>query len=101
MTPYGTIVADPPWHTTAGPGWASGGRSRPLTYPTMSLDEIKALPVRDVAADVCHLYLWTTNGYLEASYTVARSWGFKPSTMLVWAKKPIGLGLGGGVDFDY
>jgi N6-adenosine-specific RNA methylase IME4 len=41
------------------------------------------------------LYLWTTNGYLEDSYRVARAWGFKPSTMNVWAKNPMGGGLGG------
>jgi N6-adenosine-specific RNA methylase IME4 len=43
----------------------------------------------------CVLFLWTINKYLEQSYEVARQWGFKPSTMLVWDKTPKGIGLGG------
>jgi N6-adenosine-specific RNA methylase IME4 len=61
----------------------------------MSVAAIAALPVGDMAEDDAHLYLWTTNAYLEAAYGVARAWGFKPSQMLVWAKAPRGLGLGG------
>ena len=92
---YQTICADPPWDVKRGPMWNSGGKSRPLEYPTMTLDAIKALPVKDLAATGCHLYLWTINKYVEAAYDVARAWGFEPSTLLVWAKAPHGYGLGG------
>jgi N6-adenosine-specific RNA methylase IME4 len=92
---YRTICADPPWDVKRGPTWNSGGTSRPLEYPTMTLDAIKALPVKELADDGCHLYLWTINKYVEAAYEVARSWGFEPSTLLVWAKAPHGFGLGG------
>lgn len=77
------------------PAWEPGGRNRPLPYPTMSLDEIEALPVRDLADDVAHLYVWTINRYVERTYTIARAWGFRPSALLVWAKTPRGLGGGG------
>lgn len=93
---YRTIVADPPWHVGRGPEWSSNGSSRPLTYPTMGLDEIKALPVASLAdPDGAHLYLWTINAYVEQAYAVARIWGFKPSTLLTWCKPRHGLGLGG------
>ena len=93
---YRTIVADPPWHVGRGPEWASNGASRPLTYPTMTVAEISALPVADLAhRGGAHLYLWTINAYLERTYDVARAWGFKPSTLLTWCKPPRGLGLGG------
>ena len=95
MGEFQCIVADPPWNVKAGPPWASGGKTRPLTYPTMSVEEIAALDVASLAADNAHLYLWTINKYVEQSYAVARAWGFKPSTLLVWAKNPHGLGLGG------
>ena len=92
---YRTIVADPPWDVGRGPEWASNGRSRPLTYPTMGLDDIARLPVRDLAEKNAHLYLWTINAYLEEAFDIARLWGFRPSTTLVWCKPPNGIGLGG------
>lgn len=95
MTAYRTIVADPPWSVGRGPEWASNGGSRPLTYPTMSVDEIAALPVREWADKTAHLYLWTINAYIEETYEIARTWGFKPSTLLTWCKPPNGIGLGG------
>jgi N6-adenosine-specific RNA methylase IME4 len=108
---FSCVVADPPWQVKAGPnggGYATRegatGKwnwrreslpARPLAYPTMSVEEIAALQVARVCADDAHLYLWTINRYVEAAYTVARAWGFEPSTLLTWAKKPMGGGLGG------
>lgn len=106
---YSTIVADPPWRVMGGSlvggvgegfDWQpitgrSHGPSRPLVYPTMSVAEIGALPVADLAAPDAALYLWTINAYVEDSYEVARAWGFTPSTLCVWAKNPMGGGLGG------
>lgn len=104
---YSTIVADPPWKVTAGRAmgaytmvdgkqiWtkAETVKSRALAYPTMTVDEIKALQVP--AADDAHLYLWTINRYVDEAFDIARSWGFKYSTLLTWAKNPKGAGLGG------
>lgn len=95
MSKYQIIYADPPWQVKAGPPWKSSGKSRDLGYPTMKLEDILALPVKNIVADDAHLYLWTINKYLEQSYGVAREWGFKPSTLITWCKKPHGLGLGG------
>lgn len=99
---YATIVADPPWNQKGGPlkgghgeGFVGTEGTRDLPYPTMTVEEIAALDVPSLAADNAALYLWTTNAYLEHAYDVARSWGFKPSTLCVWAKEPMGGGLGG------
>jgi N6-adenosine-specific RNA methylase IME4 len=102
------IVADPPWKVKAGRQLGQyvvqDGRqlfagpcpsARDLAYDTMSVDEIKALPVAAVAAVDAHLYLWTINRYVEQAYAVARAWGFEPSTLLTWAKNTMGGGLGG------
>jgi len=89
------IVADPPWRTTTGPQWKFNDNGhKPLAYPVMSLDEIKALPVGDVADEGAHLFLWTTNILVRQAYDVVEAWGFKPSVLLTWAKNPIGMGLG-------
>ena len=66
-----------------------------LPYPTMKLDDIKNLNVKELAEKDAHLYLWTINKYLEQSYDVARKWGFKPVTLITWCKPQHGLGLGG------
>jgi N6-adenosine-specific RNA methylase IME4 len=107
MTRYRTIVADPPWeHPDSGPRTANGnhwdtagagtaGKRSVVPYERMTRDQIKALPVPDLAADDAHLYLWTTNRFLRDGYEVVEEWGFKPSTLLTWCKAPMGLGLGG------
>lgn len=104
---YATVVADPPWDQKRGVAYSDGlaksgknyrresNRSRPMQYPTMTVDQIAALPV-DALADVnSHLYLWVTNKYIESGYDVARAWGFRPVVLLTWAKTPKGIGLGG------
>lgn len=106
---YRTIVADPPWDVKAGP--ASGSykvvdgvqvwnlaskKSRDLAYPSMTLEEIMALPLRELSEEDAHLYLWTTNGYLPQAFQVLQAWGFNYSTTLVWAKNPFGGGGLGG-----
>jgi N6-adenosine-specific RNA methylase IME4 len=100
---YRTIVADPPWpQKTRGTlqgreGWHdSHGASQPMRYQTMSVADIAAMPVRELADPAgCHLYLWATNRYLADAFDVARAWGFRFSTVLTWAKNPMGGGLGG------
>lgn len=91
---YRTIVADPPWRVHQPPVWKSGS-NRQLPYPTMTVAEIAALPVADMAYDDCHLYVWTINRYVEDTYNIVREWGFTPSTLLTWCKSPIGMGVGG------
>lgn len=96
--PYATIVVDPPWdHSDGSPPWSDSGRSRrhALPYSVMSVSEIARLPVADLAASGAHLYLWTTNRFLEAAFAVVRGWGFAPTTSLVWCKDPVGIGMGG------
>lgn len=97
---YRTIVADPPWEIEAFPKWFGSGEKgvTPTPYSFMSLEEICALPVKNLADNRdgdAHLYLWTITEYLPQAYDVARAWGFEPMAVLVWCKPPRGLGLGG------
>jgi Transcriptional activator, adenine-specific DNA m ethyltransferase len=62
-----------------------------LQYPTMSVDDICALPVRELAEDDAHLYLWTTQTFLRDTYRVLDAWGFRQGAMLVWSKPPKGV----------
>ena len=99
---YQTIVADPPWPiawkaSVSAPTTRARGRQfvKALPYNTMTLEQITALPVIDLSDSSSHLYLWTTNRFLEDAYAVARAWGFRPAKLLVWCKQPMGIGLGG------
>jgi N6-adenosine-specific RNA methylase IME4 len=93
--PYSTIVADPPWPML----WDGrpGGRRRratPLTYSLLSVDEIAALPVGDLAAKHAHLYLWVTRDLFREGegVRVARAWGFEPVAEIIWRKANFGTG---------
>jgi N6-adenosine-specific RNA methylase IME4 len=97
---FKTIVADPPWEMKRGSnyGWRKGrmsGERMTLDYPTMTLDEIRAMPVSNVVSEDAHLFLWTTQKHMEATYGIARAWGFAPTCALVWCKAPHGWGPGG------
>lgn len=105
MTRYQTIVADPPWDHSAGTGFSYGEkhsqgarngkpRSTATPYESLTLAEIAALPVSDLAEPDAHLYLWTTQKYLRDSFEIVDAWGFKVSSTLTWCKAPMGF-MGG------
>jgi len=81
--PFHVIVADPPWRYESGSS---------LPYPTMALEDIKAMPVRDIAEDNSILWLWTTNAHLRVAFEVVEAWGFEYKTLLTWVKDRVGTG---------
>ena len=53
----------------------------------MSLEDIKALPVRLLAAKDCALFLWVTFPLLKEAWPVLDTWGFSyKSVAFVWVK---------------
>ena len=86
---YKTIYADPPWPERGG-GKIKRGADR--HYALMTVKEIMALPVADLAEDNCHLYLWATNNYLPDALRVMAAWGFAYKTTITWGKDRFGLG---------
>jgi N6-adenosine-specific RNA methylase IME4 len=81
--PFHVIVADPPWRYDSGSS---------LPYPTMPLEEIKSLPISELAEDDAVLWLWTTNAHLRFAFDVVDAWGFEYKTVLTWAKDRMGTG---------
>lgn len=96
---FKTIVCDPPWQESIIGRWSKTRNSRPdqLTYPTMSVNElaalpVAALPVADLAdPDGSHLYLWTTSRSLPDGFALLEAWGFKYLNTVTWVK-PSGFG---------
>ena len=78
------IVADPPWpyvDRLPGPGRGAGKH-----YRLMTVQEIRDLPVGEVAAASAHLYLWTTNGFMAEAHEICRAWGFELKSIITWVK---------------
>lgn len=97
---YRTIVADPPWiydEPFAQIHSKAGRVTKPLPYESMSLDDIKALPVSAMADRNARLFLWTTNRYLPDAFGVIDAWGFQYRQTAVWHKKGNPSPWGGSV----
>ena len=88
---YKTIYLDPPWPENGGGKIVRGANRH---YKLMSVREIKALPISDLAdPEGCHLYLWTTNNRLPSALECLKEWGFRYITLITWLKEGnIGLG---------
>jgi len=94
---FKTVVADPPWpynDATKGAivkvlkndGTRSIGVHVENRYETMSVEDLKALPVSSHLSNNAHLYLWTTNAFMVEAHELARAWGFIPKTIITWGK---------------
>lgn len=95
MKKYQIIYADPPWSYSEN--WGNGAVVH--HYKSLSLDNLKGLPIKDISDDNCHLYLWVTNPFLQEGLDLMRSWGFQYKQTITWVKtykktnKPV-MGLG-------
>jgi N6-adenosine-specific RNA methylase IME4 len=87
---YGVIYADPPWRFEPYSRENGMDRAADNHYPTMSLDEIKALSVP--AADDAVLFMWATVPMLVQALDVMAAWGFTYRSLFVWAKDKISTG---------
>jgi N6-adenosine-specific RNA methylase IME4 len=85
---FGCIYADPPW---AYSNQSTRGSTR-QHYATMTVEAICALPIRNLAADQCHLHLWATNGFLFECPRIFEAWGFTFKSSFVWTKSEMGIG---------
>lgn len=88
--PFRVIVADPPWQYENRPDDPAHRAANP--YPSMSVTEIAAMPVRDIAHKDSILWLWVTNSHLPEVWGIVDAWGFTYKTMLTWAKDRMGTG---------
>lgn len=96
--PFATIVADPPWDYSrklSGGGTSGyspvhhsrgGNRGAANHYSTLSMEELRMLPVEAIAAEQAHLYLWTTSAFVVEAHLLAEAWGFAPKVLIPWIK---------------
>lgn len=84
---YELIYADPPWsYRDKG---NAGQRGSSHKYACMSLDDICALPIADIAAPNCLLAMWWVPPMPREALRVVEAWGFRLRTMkgLTWHKR--------------
>lgn len=97
---FGAILADPPWHfnvwygggmrhdkRSMKPGTYYNSRSATRHYETMTDEEITSIPINDLAAENCVLFLWTCWPMLQRSLKILEQWGFEYKTCaFCWTK---------------
>ena len=94
---FSIISADPPW---AFKTYSNKGKEKSADrhYSCMSLDEIAALPVADIAAPDCALFLWATAPMLQEGLAMMNAWNFIYKSNIAWGKMTkhgkIAYGLG-------
>ena len=99
---YKTILADPPWQFQNRTGKMAPEHKRLNRYATLTLDDIKALPVSAAADDTAHLYMWVPNALLPDGLEVMKAWGFNYKSNIVWHKlRKDGGSDGRGVGFYF
>ncbi|MBS0494293.1 MAG: S-adenosylmethionine-binding protein [Proteobacteria bacterium] len=80
---YGLIYADVPWDHLGPLG---------APYPTMTDEEIGAMPVEGMAEDDAVLFFWATASTLPNALEIIKKWGFTYKTHAVWTKGESGMG---------
>lgn len=88
---YATIVVDPPWPSQRHQNYQKhtgvyGNYPIENRYPLMPLEDIKTLPVLELAAERCLCFIWTTQRFLPAALECLTEWGFQYRFTMVWHK---------------
>ncbi|MFL6795886.1 MAG: MT-A70 family methyltransferase [Xanthobacteraceae bacterium] len=96
---FSTVLADPPWRFQNSTGKIAPEHRRLTRYGTLSLADIKSLPVSAMVTEPAHLYLWVPNALLAEGLAVMTAWGFTYKSNIVWHKirkdgGPDGRGVG-------
>jgi len=98
---FGLILVDPAWAFTGYNSVGTPHRTEEDHYDVMSLEDMKAIPVADAAADDCALIMWVIGSHLDQALELGRAWGFTYKTdCFTWVKvgkhnpavRPISMG---------
>jgi N6-adenosine-specific RNA methylase IME4 len=99
--PYSAIVCDPPWSFLTYTGSGTPHRTEEDHYPVETVEEMRNIPVADIAAKDCALFMWVIGSHLDQALELGRAWGFRYVTdAFTWVKvgkndpsvRPISMG---------
>lgn len=94
---YRVLYADPPWKYNDAMAISATGLSEnygpaEAHFPPMTIAELCALPIKDIADNNAVLFFWVTSPLLEDCFSVIRAWGFKYKTSFIWDKVDHNMG---------
>ena len=94
---YVIILADPPWAYART--WDKDPKNGGITYPTLTMEDLKSLPIASIASKDCALFLWATFPKLPECIATMEAWGFRYITVaFTWLKlNPKGKGIYSGM----
>ncbi|WP_246478915.1 MT-A70 family methyltransferase [Kaustia mangrovi] len=86
--PFGCILADPPWSFRTWSGKkGTPHRSANDHYMTTATADLAALPVQELAAKDCALFMWVVDSHIDQAIELGRAWGFRFKTRaFTWRK---------------
>jgi N6-adenosine-specific RNA methylase IME4 len=85
------VYVDPPWRYEGN--ICDETRDLDNHYPTMTDDELRNLPVANIATDDAMLFVWSTNSHLPLAIELIKHWGFEYKNNFAWVKDKVGLGV--------
>jgi N6-adenosine-specific RNA methylase IME4 len=99
---FSTVLVDPPWQFSNKTGKIAPEHKRLSRYCTLTVNQIKDLPVSQITRATAHLYLWCPNALLPEGLAVMNAWGFTYKSNIVWHKvRKDGGSDGRGVGFYF
>lgn len=86
--PFGCILADPPWSFKTWSGkTGTPHRTANDHYVTTETGSLCDIPVADIAAKDCALFMWVVDSHIPDAIDLGRAWGFEPKTRaFTWRK---------------
>jgi N6-adenosine-specific RNA methylase IME4 len=89
---YSIIYADPAWdydNRIQHNGKETTG-SAVYHYPTMKIEEMKKINVKDICEKDCLLFMWSSSPHLPQAIELMTAWGFEYKTIaFVWDKQRV------------
>lgn len=84
---FNTIICDPPWTFSDSLSMSDVPRGAEANYPLLTVEELKKLPVAEVAdPGGCVLALWTPSSLLQEGLDLMNAWGFHQKQTIIWVK---------------
>lgn len=90
--PFSICISDPPWRFASN-SRAKPGRNPMRHYDCMTVEEIAAMPVRDLFEKDALLLMWTTAPFAARTFEVISAWGFEYVSQFTWPKDKAGTGF--------
>jgi N6-adenosine-specific RNA methylase IME4 len=87
MKTFDVVLMDPPWSFNDGLLMSNTKRGSASNYKTMTLDELKTLPIKNIAnIDGCIFAMWCPSALLKEGIELMETYGFKLKQSYVWIK---------------